>query len=108
MCPLQPNLDERGSLIEIFREEWPLGARPVQWNAVLSHPGVLRGVHVHARHDDYIALIRGRVTIGLSDLRRGSPTHGLGILVEVDEGRPCALAIPPGVRMGYTPASRRS
>lgn len=100
---LLPNLDVRGSVTEIFREEWATGPHPVQWNAVISSRGVLRGVHVHARHADYIAVVRGRVAIGLSDLRRGSSTAGLGALVEVSESEPLAIAIPAGVAHGiYT------
>lgn len=43
-CSLQLYSDERGSLVEIFREEWELPLEPVQWNAVRSEPGTLRGV----------------------------------------------------------------
>jgi dTDP-4-dehydrorhamnose 3,5-epimerase len=42
--------DDRGWISEIFRQEWPTGVAPVQWNAVRSMAGVLRGVHVHVRH----------------------------------------------------------
>jgi dTDP-4-dehydrorhamnose 3,5-epimerase len=101
--PLLPNLDVRGSVTEIFREEWNPGPRPVQWNAVVSGSGIMRGVHVHARHDDYIAVVRGRVAIGLTDLRRASPTAGLGFVVDVHEKDPLAVAIPAGVAHGiYT------
>lgn len=100
---LHPNPDVRGSVTEIFREEWVVGPRPLQWNAVVSGSGVLRGVHVHARHDDYIALVRGRVAVGLSDLRRGSLTSRTGSVVEVRESGPLAIAIPAGVAHGiYT------
>ena len=100
---LLPNLDIRGSVTEIFREEWTTGPRPVQWNAVVSGAGVLRGVHVHAVHDDYIAVVRGHVAIGLSDLRRASATARLGSIVEVHEKDPLAIAIPAGVAHGiYT------
>jgi dTDP-4-dehydrorhamnose 3,5-epimerase len=100
---LLPNLDLRGSVTEVFREEWIDEMRPIQWNAVVSGSGVLRGVHVHARHDDYIAVVRGRVAIGLSDLRRASTTARLGAVVEVHEKDPLAMAIPAGVAHGiYT------
>lgn len=57
--PFTTHHDERGSFTEVFREEWDTGVRPVQWNAVSSEAGVLRGVHVHVRHDDYLILLRG-------------------------------------------------
>ena len=49
--PLRMHRDERGVLTEIFRESWA-GLAAVQWNAVRSAAGVLRGVHVHVRHAD--------------------------------------------------------
>ena len=36
--------DARGSLTELFRDEWGTGIQPVQWNASHSAPNVLRGV----------------------------------------------------------------
>jgi dTDP-4-dehydrorhamnose 3,5-epimerase-like enzyme len=50
------NRDLRGNLTELFREEWQCGVEPVQWNVARSARGSLRGVHVHALHDDPIVL----------------------------------------------------
>src|SRR3954452_9738350 len=71
--PLEAHADERGVFTERYRREWGLGAEPVQWNAVWSEAGVLRGVHVHLRHDDYLTVPVGRASVGLRDLRHGSP-----------------------------------
>jgi dTDP-4-dehydrorhamnose 3,5-epimerase len=98
--PLQANEDERGVFTELYRREWGV-AEPVQWNAVWSEAGVLRGVHVHLRHDDYLTVPVGRASVGLKDLRRGSPTEGLGALVELGAERPAAIAIPHGVAHGF-------
>ena len=76
LSPLVPHRDERGSFVELFREEWETDVHPVQWNAVDSEQGVLRGVHVHPRHDDYLTVVRGSATVGLRDLRDDSPTAG--------------------------------
>jgi dTDP-4-dehydrorhamnose 3,5-epimerase len=99
--PLQANGDGRGAFTELYREEWGTGARPIQWNAVWSGAGVLRGVHVHIRHDDYLTVPVGRASVGLRDLRRGSPTEGLAVLVELGRERPAALVIPHGVAHGF-------
>jgi dTDP-4-dehydrorhamnose 3,5-epimerase len=99
--PLQANGDGRGAFTELYREEWGTGARPIQWNAVWSEAGVLRGVHVHIRHDDYLTVPVGRASVGLRDLRRGSPTEGLAVLVELGRERPAALVIPHGVAHGF-------
>lgn len=101
VAPLEPHRDERGAFVELYREEWPTGVSPIQWNAVHSEAGVLRGVHVHLRHDDYLTLLRGRATIGLRDLRDSSPTVGAAACVELDAERPAAISIPHGVAHGF-------
>lgn len=98
---LRAHSDERGAFTEIFRRQWELGVDPVQWNVVHSEAGVLRGVHVHPRHDDYLTVVAGRAVIGLSDLRPQSPTRGLAALVELDERDPGAIRIPHGVAHGF-------
>jgi dTDP-4-dehydrorhamnose 3,5-epimerase len=98
---LVPHRDERGVFTELFRDSWQLGVAPVQWNLVRSDANVLRGVHVHHRHEDYLTLAAGRATIGLHDLREDSPTVGLGTAVELDADSPAALVIPPGVAHGF-------
>jgi dTDP-4-dehydrorhamnose 3,5-epimerase len=86
---------------ELYRQEWPTGVKPIQWNAVRSDAGVLRGVHVHIRHDDYLTVPYGRAAVGLRDLRRGSSTEGLSALVELAGDEPVALVIPRGVAHGF-------
>ena len=76
-------------------------SEPVQWNTVSSEAGDLRGVHVHVRHDDYLTMPVGRTSVGLRDLRRGSPTEGLAVLVELGREQPAALVIPHGVAHGF-------
>jgi dTDP-4-dehydrorhamnose 3,5-epimerase len=106
LVPLVPHRDDRGVFTELFRSEWGTGVAPVQWNAVVSEPGVLRGVHVHPRHDDYLVLHAGRAAVGLRDLRRGSETEGRACVVEMDGEAPAALVIPHGVAHGFWFQSR--
>lgn len=98
---LEPNRDERGVFTELFREEWAAREPYVQWNAVRSRPGVLRGVHVHVTHHDYLTVVDGEMVLGLCDLRPDSPTHGLGAAITIAAGAPSAVAIPPGVAHGF-------
>jgi dTDP-4-dehydrorhamnose 3,5-epimerase len=74
---------------------------PVQWNAVSSRTNVLRGVHVHVVHWDYLLLVRGSALVALRDLRSGSPTEGESTIVELNSARVRALVIPPGVAHGF-------
>lgn len=101
LIPLEPHSDDRGTFIELFRGEWETGVEPIQWNAVHSEAGVLRGVHVHPRHDDYLTVVRGRATIGLRDLRDSSPTVGAAACVELTAEQPAAISIPHGVAHGF-------
>jgi len=99
--PLEPHADERGVFTELHRVEWDTGVAPVQWNAVRSAEGVLRGVHVHERHDDYLVVVAGRATIGLCDLRDGAPAGGRAGCLELDGDSPTAITIPHGVAHGF-------
>jgi dTDP-4-dehydrorhamnose 3,5-epimerase len=101
LWPLLPHFDDRGVLIELWREEWRHDPAPTQWNAVRSDARVLRGVHVHVEHHDYLTLPMGRATIGLRDIRRESPTTGATAVIRLDGDVPEALTIPPGVAHGF-------
>ncbi|MCU0494658.1 MAG: dTDP-4-dehydrorhamnose 3,5-epimerase family protein [Chloroflexaceae bacterium] len=93
--------DDRGSFTEIYRAMWPTGVQPIQWNLVQSAAGVLRGVHVHVRHADYLIIAAGRASVGLHDLRSDSPTAGKAALVEMCGEHLAAITIPPGVAHGF-------
>jgi dTDP-4-dehydrorhamnose 3,5-epimerase len=99
--PLTMHPDERGVFTELFRQNWFNEIAPVQWNVVHSHANVLRGVHVHLRHADYLTVVSGRAIFGLCDLRAGSPTEGLRVHLEMDGRQMQSLVIPPGVAHGF-------
>jgi dTDP-4-dehydrorhamnose 3,5-epimerase len=98
---LKTHVDYRGELTELFRAEWQNGPAPVQWNFVRSQENVLRGVHVHPRHDDYLIVLENRMVLGLKDLRTDSPTHGRVSIIELDGERLSAIHIPHGVAHGF-------
>lgn len=100
IIPLTTHIDARGELTEIFCQDSPNVAPRVQWNFVRSNANVLRGVHVHVTHVDYVVALQGRILIGLSDLRPGSAA-GLGSIVELSGNNLRALVIPPGVAHGF-------
>jgi len=98
--PLVPNVDRRGNLVEVYREEWGSGWRVMQFNAVMSAAGTLRGVHAHATHFDYIVLLSGRMLLALHDLRADSPTARLSYMTEFAGSAPAGVLIPAGVAHG--------
>ena len=101
LVPLEMHTDDRGTFTELFRQSWVDDLTLPQWNVVHSQANVLRGVHVHLRHADYVTVVSGRALFGLCDLRRGSPTAGLRTHVEMDGARIQGLIIPPGVAHGF-------
>jgi dTDP-4-dehydrorhamnose 3,5-epimerase len=96
--PLETHPDSRGDFTELFRNQWLETAHPQQWNLVRSSPNSLRGIHVHAKHWDYVCIISGQLMIGLHDLRGPDP-HAAMLRLNAD--RLQILTIPPGVAHGF-------
>lgn len=88
--------DFRGRFIEVARmSSVPFKVQQVGHSR--SNPGVLRGLHFHRKQFDLWFLARGRVQLGLADLRqRPQIPSQLRIL---EEG--ARVIIPPGVAHGY-------
>jgi dTDP-4-dehydrorhamnose 3,5-epimerase len=101
ISPLHPHRDQRGSVNEVFREEWDIDVAPVQWNVMTSVAGSLRGVHVHASHTDYVTVADGACVVGLRDVRASSSTAGLACVLTMTGDQPEGLVIPPGVAHGF-------
>jgi dTDP-4-dehydrorhamnose 3,5-epimerase len=79
---LQVNADERGHLVEFFREDWEeYDPEPAMSYYSLSYPGVVRAWHRHRRGQiDHFVCPSGRIKVGVYDDREDSPTRG-----EVDQ-----------------------
>ena len=97
---LTENHDRRGSLMELYRSSQGMPIFP-QLNYVRSEAGVLRGVHVHPHHADYVTVLSGTLILGLHDIRRQSPSFGASFLTTLDSSEPVACFIPVGVAHGF-------
>ena len=93
--------DSRGTFIELFRRSWLIETDLIQWNLVTSHANTIRGVHVHFQHYDYLTLLQGRMQLGLVDLRQGSPTEKLSVVIDLPAHAQQTVLIPPGVAHGF-------
>ena len=94
--------DERGWLIEVFRDdERPGGVVPAMSYVSLTRAGAARGPHAHRDQTDLFAFLDGRFRLFLWDAREGSPTFGTRQVAEYGHHRPAAVAVPPGVVHGY-------
>ena len=101
--PLQPIGDDRGRFMETFRKEWFPQANwdRLQSNRSDSAAGVLRGLHYHFKQVDYWLAMRGRIRVGLVDLRRSSPTYLASASIDMGEEALLGLFIPEGVAHGF-------
>jgi len=98
---LKVNVDERGSLMEILREDDAIFQHFGQCYVSLNYPGVIRAWHYHRLQTDFFVVIKGMVKVGLYDAREDSPTQGETQEVFMGERNNIVLGIPPGVMHGY-------
>jgi dTDP-4-dehydrorhamnose 3,5-epimerase len=94
------HVDRRGFLTEYFRDDWQTGVKPVQWLVIRSVAGTLRAMDLHVVHDEYFMLLSGRVTVGIKDLRRGSPAEGESDMFELNSNALGGMTMPRGVAHG--------
>lgn len=75
---LRVNADERGHLVELFREDWEVyDPQPSMAYCSTTYPGVVRAWHRHTRGQiDHFTCPSGRIKIGIYDDREGSATEG--------------------------------
>ena len=92
--------DPRGHLAELFRASWEGGFAAAQININHSEARVFRGVRCHLRHTDCLAVLSGRMVVGVRDLRRGTPAFGTVAVIELSPQGPAAVVIPAGVAHG--------
>jgi dTDP-4-dehydrorhamnose 3,5-epimerase len=101
VMPLVTHADPRGHLTELLRTTQHPSPAPVQWNAVKSEAGVMRGVHVHKVHWDYFFLLAGEMLLGLHDMRTASPTYRRSAIIPLTGEELKSVVIPPGVAHGF-------
>lgn len=99
--PLRVLSDDRGSFMELLREDDPFFTRFGQSNFSITYPGVVKAWHWHRRQDDLWFVVSGMAQVGLHDLREGSPTRGQTDVHYLGDHNRLLLVIPHGVAHGY-------
>jgi dTDP-4-dehydrorhamnose 3,5-epimerase len=96
-------IDERGWLVEIFREdEIERQFLPVMSYISVTLPGIARGPHEHVDQADCFAFIGpSNFKLYLWDNRKGSPTYMTRQIVYAGQDAPRVVIIPPGVVHAY-------
>ena len=100
--------DDRGYFFESFSErDFAANVREVRFvqdNESKSRYGVLRGLHFqkppHAQ-SKLVRVVKGRVLDVAVDIRRGSPTFGRHVAVELSEDNHRQFFIPRGFAHGF-------
>ena len=101
--------DARGYFFESFSQErFDEAVRPVRFvqdNESMSSYGVLRGLHYQkGRHaqSKLVRCVKGAVLDVAVDIRKGSPTFGKHVAVELSEKNRRQLFIPRGFAHGFS------
>ena len=97
--------DNRGFFCEIFRSDWLPHIDFVQENLSLSaDQGTVRGLHYQeppAAQDKLVTVIQGAILDIAVDIRRGSPTFGRSVVVELRADDLTQLLVPVGFAHGF-------
>jgi len=103
MKELDPKVDGRGDVIELWSEAWlDQGViRPAHVYQSATDYGVVKCWHLHEKHTDQFTVTRGKLQVSLVDLREESPTFRQVNTVFLGTQRPRYLQIPPGVMHGW-------
>ncbi|MCR5432915.1 MAG: dTDP-4-dehydrorhamnose 3,5-epimerase [Bacteroidaceae bacterium] len=108
---LKPRLfeDERGYFFESYSQrefdEKVMPVRFVQDNESMSSYGVIRGLHYQRMpytQSKLVRCVRGAVLDVAVDIRRGSPTFGEHVAVELNEENKLMFFVPRGFAHGFS------
>lgn len=90
--------DQRGWLVEIFREDETV-FRPAMSYVSVTKPGIARGPHEHMEQSDYFCFL-GTFRLYLWDNRKDSKTYQKKLVFDT-RGRPFTAIVPPQVVHAY-------
>jgi len=94
--PIQ--IDERGSVREMFDVRWNWSPDPIVFVYVFTvRPGMIKGWGMHKLHEDRYFVLAGEVEVVLYDERPESPTLGLVSKIVLSEYQGRLMNIPAGV-----------
>ncbi len=100
---LSPFTDERGWLIELFRQdEIPEEYYPVMAYVSMTKAGVARGPHEHKHQTDCFCFIGpSTFRLYLWDRREDSPSFEKSFKADFGENKKATVIVPPGVVHAY-------
>ncbi len=90
--------DQRGWLVEIFRED-DMAFRPVMSYVSMTEPGIVRGPHEHHEQTDFFCFL-GSFKLYLWDNRKESKTYMEKMVLDTTEN-PFVAVVPPRIVHAY-------
>lgn len=96
--PLRTQIDQRGSVFELFDPRWAWHPDPLVFVYCFTiRPGVVKGWNLHREHEDRYALIQGEMELVLYDPRPDSPTAGEVCKIALSAHHRCLVNVPRNV-----------
>lgn len=108
---LRPDVfkDERGSFLESYnRQRHASNGLPFDWvqdNLSTSRYGVVRGLHYQLEPHAQAKIVQavwGRIRDVVVDIRKGSPTYGRHLSIDLDSEERTQILIPKGFAHGFS------
>jgi dTDP-4-dehydrorhamnose 3,5-epimerase len=93
--------DERGSLMEILRNDDEIFLQFGQVYVTATYPGVVKAWHLHKKQTDNVACIKGMVKLVLYDPREQSSTYKQVDQFYIGLHNPLLVQIPKGIYHGW-------
>ena len=93
--------DERGSVMHMLRQDWPVFDEFGEIYFSTVHPGVVKGWHIHSRMTLNYAVPVGRIKFVLYDDREQSSTKGVVDEIFMGPDNYVLVTVPPMIWNGF-------
>ena len=93
--------DERGRLMEIFRNDDDIFQKFGQIYMTTTYPGVVKAWHLHKKQTDNICCVQGMIKLVIYDPRAESPTFKEVNQFYIGVHNPLLIQIPSNVYHGW-------
>lgn len=98
---LKKNINDRGYLIEIQRNDDTHFPGFGQAYITSTKPGITKAWYRHKQQTDQITVIKGTMLLTLYDSREHSPTYRHIQEIQINDSKPLLVQIPAGVWHGF-------
>lgn len=101
ITPLKQIFDERGKVMHMLREDFPVYQRFGEIYFSCTYPGVIKAWHLHKEMTLNYSVITGAIKYVLYDDRANSNTRGQVQEIFMSPENYCLVTVPPGIWNGF-------